>query len=73
MKRAKPLKSGQKADGMENQQFPTNWALPLPFVPANNILKSTRMGERDPRTKEVRQSLKSLYEAWHKPEKAVSY
>jgi serine/threonine protein kinase len=37
-----------------------------------NILKSTA-GEQWPRTKEVRQSLKALYESWHKPDKAVAY
>jgi tetratricopeptide (TPR) repeat protein len=42
------------------------------LVEGYNILKSTT-GEQDPRRKEVRQSLKSLYEAWHKPEKAASY
>ena len=37
-----------------------------------NTLKSTA-GEQWPRTKEVRQSLRALYEDWHKPEKAVAY
>jgi hypothetical protein len=36
------------------------------------ILKSAA-GDRDPYTVETRQGLKTLYEAWHKPEKAVSY
>ena len=36
------------------------------------ILKSTS-GDQAPRTKEARQSLKSLYQDWHKPEKAASY
>jgi len=37
-----------------------------------NILKSTA-GEQWPRTKEVRGSLKALYEDWHKPDQAASY
>ena len=36
------------------------------------ILKST-FGDQAARTKEARQSLKSLYLDWHKPEKAASY
>ena len=36
------------------------------------VIKSTA-GEQGPRTIEARQNLKTLYEAWHKPEKAVSY
>ena len=42
------------------------------LVESYNILKTTS-GDGDPRMKEVRQSLKMLYEAWHKPEKAASY
>jgi len=42
------------------------------FVESYGILKST-LGEQDSRTMDARQHLKTLYEAWHKPEKAVLY
>lgn len=38
-----------------------------------SILKATRAGELDPRTREVHQSLKSLYQDWHKPAAAKLY
>jgi len=43
------------------------------LVESYSILRSSPAAERNPRMKEVRQSLKALYDAWHKPEKAASY
>jgi len=42
------------------------------LIESYNILKSTA-GEQNPRTKEARQSLKALYQDWHKPDRAAAY